>query len=95
MNRCSISWIVASVVFSCLHVVDAQVSRDAARALNWMPPAPSADAHWQLGTFRSEAAAATVRVDTVFTPDAQAQQEYQGPYEQYQRLSRMLYHAAY
>ena len=60
MNRCSISLIVASVVFSCLHVVDAQESRDAARALNWMPPAPSTDVHWRLGTFRSEAAAATV-----------------------------------
>jgi hypothetical protein len=40
------------------------------------------------------AAAATVRIDAVFTPDAQAKQEYQGPYRQYQRLSRMLYHVA-
>jgi len=40
------------------------------------------------------AAAATVRIDAVFTPDAQAKQEYEDAYQQYQRLSRMLYHVA-
>ena len=49
-----------------------------------------------VGEFGSleEAAAATVRVDTVFAPDAEAQQEYEGPYQRYQRLSGMLYRAA-
>ena len=49
-----------------------------------------------VGAFASleEAAAAAVRIDAVFTPAAQATQEYQGPYEQYLRLSRTLYHVA-